>query len=90
MQNLVTTWQLRVRRASEWYVGAITDWTARDIELDFSFLEQGTYNIDIYQDGVNADKYASDFKKVTQQISGGDKMTVHLASGGGWAARIYK
>ncbi|MGI9552261.1 MAG: glycoside hydrolase family 97 protein [Aurantibacter sp.] len=78
------------KKDNQWFVGAITDWSARNLEIDLSFLEEGAYNIDIYQDGVNAEKYASDFKKVTQKVSKGDKLTVHLASGGGWAARIYK
>lgn len=78
------------RNGDEWYVGAMTDWNARDLEVDFSFLERGNYTVDIFQDGVNADRYASDFKKRTQTISAGDKMKIHLAPGGGWAAIIRK
>lgn len=78
------------RSGDDWYVGALTGWDARDLEIDFSFLGEGDYTIDIFQDGVNAEKYASDYKKVTKSVTSSDKLPVHLASGGGWAARIYK
>ena len=42
------------RSGREWYVGAMTDWTARELEVDFSFLPEGEFKLDAYQDGVNA------------------------------------
>jgi alpha-glucosidase len=76
------------RHGNDWYVGAMTDWNARNLDVDFSFLGSGNFSIDIYQDGVNAERYASDYKKTTQTITSSDKMNIHLASGGGWAAVI--
>jgi alpha-glucosidase len=76
------------RSGQDWYVGAVTDWTARDLELDLSFLAKGRFRMDAYQDGVNADGYASDYKKTTSQVDSGTKVKVKLAAGGGWAARI--
>lgn len=73
-----------------WYVGGMTNWTERDLTIDFSFLEKGNYNIEIFRDGVNADKCGVDYKKVTQTISSSDKLKIHLAPGGGWAAKIWK
>src|SRR5690606_18294190 len=49
------------RSGKAWYLGAMTDWTARELELDFSFLGKGKYKIDILEDGVNADKHAQDY-----------------------------
>jgi alpha-glucosidase len=77
------------RKGSDWYVGAISDWTARDIEIDLSFLPAGNFTADAYQDGVNADRMASDYRKVTIKVNKGTKLKVHLAPGGGWAARIH-
>jgi len=34
----------------------MSDWTARDLDLDFSFLPDGNFSMDAYQDGVNADR----------------------------------
>jgi alpha-glucosidase len=77
------------RNGKDWYVGAMSNWTARDVEIDLSFLPAGSFTMDAYQDGVNADRMASDYKKVTQKVNRGVKLNVHLAQGGGWAARIH-
>ena len=47
------------------------------------------FQLDAYQDGVNADRYASDYKKTKTQVSNGQKLKITLAPGGGWAARIH-
>jgi alpha-glucosidase len=76
------------RSGREWFVGALTDWTSRDMDLDLSFLPAGKYSMEIFQDGINADRYASDYKHLKTEIKSSDKMKIHLAPGGGWAARI--
>lgn len=78
------------RKGDTWFVGAMTDWTARDITLDFSFLPAGKYSAEIFQDGVNADRDGTDYKKRVMEISSGEKVKVHLAPGGGWVARVRK
>ena len=77
------------RSGRDWYVGAMTNWTGRDLEVDLSFLPSGTFSMDAYQDGVNADRFASDYKKTKTQVSNGQKLKITLAPGGGWAARIH-
>lgn len=77
------------RNGRDWYVGGMTDWDPRDLEVDFSFLPEGNFTLDAYQDGVNADRNASDYKKTTTQITRATKLKIHLAPGGGWAARIH-
>jgi alpha-glucosidase len=77
------------RNGKDWYVGAMTNWTERDIEIDLSFLPAGNFTMDAYQDGVNADRMASDYKKATSQVSKSTKLKVHLAPGGGYAARLH-
>ena len=74
----------------EWFVGGMTDWKERDIEIDLSFLETGNYEARILQDGVNANQVASDFRKVIQTVKKGDKLKIKLASGGGFAIRLVK
>ena len=77
------------RRGDDWYVGAMTDWDARDLTIDLSFLPTGNYTIEFYKDGINADRAARDYKKVVEDFTPG-KINVHMAPGGGWAARITK
>ena len=76
------------RSGKEWFVGALTDWTSRDLELDLSFLPAGEYNMDIFQDGINADRYSGDYKHLKTSVKQGDKVKIHMAPGGGWSARI--
>jgi len=77
------------RNGADWYVGAMTDWTPRELEIDFSFLPEGKFQMEAYQDGANADRYGSDYKLVKSQVSKTTKLKIQLAPGGGWAARIH-
>jgi alpha-glucosidase len=74
----------------DWYVGAMNNWTARNLDVDFSFLPPGTFWLEAYQDGVNADRLASDYRKTTTQVTRDTKLKISLAPGGGWAARIHR
>ncbi len=78
------------RHGNDWYIGAMTDWTARDLVLDLSFLEDKEYTIELFQDGVNADRNAMDYKKQVMSVQKGKQLLVHLAPGGGWAAWVHE
>ncbi len=78
------------KSGEEWYVGAMTDWNAHDFELDLSFLAPGSYDIQYYQDGINSEKYGSDYKMIKTTLTNQDKISIHMASGGGWVAHITK
>ncbi|HEY4763067.1 MAG TPA: glycoside hydrolase family 97 protein [Candidatus Sulfotelmatobacter sp.] len=78
------------RNGRDWYVGAMTDWTPRNLEIDLSFLPEGNFSMDAYQDGVNAERNASDYKKTTTPVNRTTKVKLQLVSGGGWAARIHQ
>jgi alpha-glucosidase len=68
----------------------MNDWTPRDLQIDLSFLPDGNFTMDAYQDGVNADRNASDYQKMAMQVTRTTKVKLSLASGGGWAARIHQ
>jgi alpha-glucosidase len=78
------------RKGDSWFVGAMSNWTARDLTLDFSFLPEGNYKAEIFKDGINADRDATDYKREIVSISNNTKLVIKLYPGGGWAARIYK
>ena len=40
------------RKADTWFVGVMTNWDARTLTLDFSFLPSGNYTATIFKDGV--------------------------------------
>ncbi|HPI98950.1 MAG TPA: glycoside hydrolase family 97 C-terminal domain-containing protein, partial [Synergistales bacterium] len=80
---------LMARRSGDnWYVGGLTDWTEREMELDLSFLPAGKYRIEIFSDGINADRYAEDYRHTVTEAGQGEKIKLKMAPGGGWVARI--
>ncbi len=76
------------RKGSIWYVGAMTDWSAREFEIDLSFLPQGNYDMEMMEDGINAGKMSQDYQKRKWQAESSQKISINLAPGGGWAAII--
>lgn len=86
----------RVVSRSTMYVGGLNNWDERDIELDFSFLknndasERVFYEATIFQDGVNANHVASDYKVTKVNVNPKTKLKIHMASGGGFAMYLRK
>lgn len=81
------------RNSDNWFLGSITDENARDLEIDFSFLDSNsTYEAKIYKDGIGAhwdeNPLAIEFEtiKITKNI----KLKFHLAAGGGFSMSIQK
>jgi alpha-glucosidase len=77
------------RKGDTWYVGAMTNWTGRELEIDCSFLPPGNYQAEIFNDGLNANREATDYARVVIRVHSTDKIKIKLSNGGGWAARIY-
>ena len=76
------------RKGSTWYLAAMTDWVPRDLTVDLSFLGSGQHQADIFADGVNAGKEATDYLHTRKTVSSSDRLPIHLSSGGGWTAII--
>jgi alpha-glucosidase len=78
------------RKGDTWYMGAMTDWDARTLEADLSFLPEGRYAVEVFSDGINAYKYGEDYKHQTLKTADPGKLKITLAPGGGWVARITR
>jgi alpha-glucosidase len=76
------------RHGRDWYVGALTNWNARDLEIDLSFLGAGAFQAEMFRDGVNADRAGVDYAREQREVTAQGRLTVHLAPGGGFVARI--
>jgi alpha-glucosidase len=81
------------RKGQDWFVGAMNDWTARELEIDLaSFLPPATGNMrwDMvsFADGPDADRVATSYRRESAGVSARPRIKVKLAPGGGWAARI--
>ena len=73
------------QHGADWYVGAMTNWEARDLEIPLSFLGAWAYEAQIFADGDDADKVATSLKITRRRAKAGDRLPVHLAPGGGVA-----
>lgn len=78
------------RSGDEWYVGGLTNWDKRDIIVDLSFLGEGFYEIELFKDGINADRAACDYKRVVMPVPEDRQLKVTLFPGGGFAGRIER
>lgn len=86
------------RKGARWYIAAMNNWQARDLTLDLSLLmkmnektnklEKLNGRANIFADGINADREATDYKHTYQQVTNSDKLQIHLAPGGGWTAIV--
>ncbi|MEO6979212.1 MAG: glycoside hydrolase family 97 protein [Mucilaginibacter sp.] len=78
------------KKGNTWYAGAMTNWNARDLTVDLSFLGEGNYKAVIFEDGINAGKDATDYTTKTITVTAKDKLNIKMASCGGWASRFEK
>ena len=76
------------RNGEDWFVGAMSGNEARDLEIQLAFLPGGQYLLKAWQDGVNADRHAEDFRVFETQVTSKSTLPVRLAPGGGWVALI--
>jgi len=76
------------RKGDKWFVGGLTNWSAREMTIDLSFLDKGTYSAEIFKDGINAEKDATDYKREIVKVTSADKLIVNMANGGGFAIII--
>jgi alpha-glucosidase len=78
------------KKNNDWFVAGMTDWTARELSVDLSFLDNGNYELVSCTDGINADRYASDYVLKESTIDRNKPVLVKLAPGGGFVMRLRK
>jgi alpha-glucosidase len=76
------------RRGKVWFVGSITGWDARDIDVPLGFLGNGAYDAEIYADGPNAAAQPKDSVVEKRRVNAGTVLRLKLAPGGGSAMRL--
>ena len=76
------------RKGTAWYIGGLSGWQGLQTTLDLSFLGEGSFLAELWQDGINADLFAADYKKTSQDVNRHTKLPLCLMPGGGFVARI--
>ncbi|MBL7696521.1 MAG: glycoside hydrolase family 97 protein [Chitinophagaceae bacterium] len=78
------------KKGGDWYIGAMTDSVARDFSISLDFIGDGKYNATICEDGINADRYASDYKISSRVVTSKEKLSFTMQPGGGYVVRLIK
>ena len=89
LSGKVGEWIVTMReKDGKYYVGGMTSWQSRDVEIDLSFLPAGKWTCRLFRDGINADKVATDYVLETVDVTSATRLIVNMAPGGGFAMII--
>lgn len=78
------------RFGDEWYVGGLTNWDLREIEVCLDFLEPGQYNAEIFRDGVNAARKGEDYIKEIMLVDNSSRLNMLMREGGGFVIKLKR
>lgn len=78
------------RVGTDWYIGGMTNWDAREISIDLSFLNESNYRATIFRDGINADKQAADYVKEEKILTKKSPLAIRMEPGGGFAISLKR
>ncbi|SDF18548.1 glycoside hydrolase family 97 protein [Chitinophaga filiformis] len=75
------------KKGNQWFIGAMTNWSPRDLTLHLAFLDGNRkYKVKILSDGINADRFAEDYRISYAEWAKGQEVSIHMQPGGGWSA----
>jgi alpha-glucosidase len=78
------------RHGDEWFVGSMTDWSPRELDLPLGFLSGGTYTAEIYADADDAGQNPKNVRITRENVTRTAHLRIRLATGGGCAIRFYR
>jgi alpha-glucosidase len=78
------------QKDGNWYIGAMTDTSVRKFTIPLDFVGAGNFAATICEDGINADRFAGDYKIASRNVSSKDSLTFTLQPGGGYVARLIR
>lgn len=76
------------RKGDKWFIGAITNQDGRTLEVNLDFLKDGEHTLTSFEDGINADRQAMDYKKRTSKVNKDTKLTIKMVRNGGYCGVI--
>jgi alpha-glucosidase len=76
------------RRGKEWFLGSLTNWTPRELNLPLDFLGAGQYKATIYSDAEDAGRYPKNVRVQSKLVDRSGRLDAQLAPGGGYAVHF--
>jgi len=74
------------KKGGQWYIGAMTNWDAREMEIPLDFLGAGNFEAKVFADGPDAAEYGTSLSLAIESVMADGKLRIRLAPGGGYAA----
>ena len=80
----------RKAKNGDWYIGGVTDETARRVHISLNFLNEGSYLAEIYSDSDDAHYRDNQFGHTisNRHVSKNEAIDIYMAPGGGFAIRL--
>jgi alpha-glucosidase len=78
------------KKNSDWFIGGMSNWNGKEVEIDFSFAGDGNFEATLALDGVNADRYPSDHTITKQLVDKSSRMKFKMSNGGGMVLILKK
>ena len=76
------------QHGKDWFIGSMTNWTARSLEIPLDFLGEGRFEARIWSDAPDAHDHPENLVTETRSITGKDKIAARLAKGGGQVIHV--
>lgn len=74
---------------NDWYVSGMTNWTEREVNVNFSFLPEGiVYNAMLYRDSNTSNDYPTQYVCEKIAVTSQTQLKIKMAKGGGFAMRL--
>lgn len=77
------------RHGNEWFVGSMTNWDERNLEIPLSFLGDGKFVAEVFRDAPDANLHPKNTVIEQIAVTRGSTIRLHLAAAGGAAVRIH-
>jgi alpha-glucosidase len=76
------------RSGEKWFIGAMSNWTGRTLEIGLDFLDEGKYTANIFADSPDSGENAEKLIEEKRTVTANDNLTIKMAPGGGFAAYL--
>jgi alpha-glucosidase len=76
------------RHGKEWFLGSMTNWNARELDLPLDFLGSGNFMAEVYADAPDADVHPKNVRIETKTVDRNSHLMAKLKPGGGYAVRF--
>jgi alpha-glucosidase len=77
------------RKGADWFLGAMTDGTPREMPVKLDFLPAGDWTMKIWRDAPDSGTNAEDLAIEERPVKAGETVTLRLAPNGGSVAYFH-